>query len=39
MIGAAVTHIMRSEPITVNIVFFLMAAVVAIARKDRLKGS
>ena len=39
MIGAAVTHLMRSESITVNIVFFLMAAVVAIARKDRLMGA
>ena len=38
MVGAAFTHIQRGEPITVNIVFFLVAAAVAFARKDRLKG-
>ena len=38
MIGAAFTHLQRGEPITVNVVFFLVAAVVAFARKDRLKG-
>lgn len=39
MIGAAFTHIQRGEPIVVNVVFFLMAALVAIARKERLTAS
>ena len=39
MVGAAITHIGRGEPITVNLIFFALAAVVAIARRDRLKSA
>lgn len=39
MVGAAITHIGRGEPIVPNLVFFALAAVVAIARRDRLKSA
>lgn len=38
MVGAAVTHLGRSEPITTNLVFFVVAALLAFQRKGNLSA-
>lgn len=38
MIGAAITHINRGEPIIANVVLFVLASLTAYGRKDLLKS-